>query len=129
MLDLALPIAVGNRCAIVLEHVVEIETKPVASGSNARVDDVEPELVEHGGRTREPVASWTRENQYRGGPAHTARVEGHQRLIRARIALREEPRMPSHFLRRVLQKVDGGEAPPGPLDVGFRYALLHQQPP
>ena len=46
MLDLRQPIAVGDRCAIVLEQMVQIEAEAIAGRSDASVDDVEPELIE-----------------------------------------------------------------------------------
>ena len=53
--DLADALAVGDRRAVVFEHVIEVEAEAVGGRRDARVDDVESQLVEHRGRAREAV--------------------------------------------------------------------------
>ncbi len=52
-----LPVLVGDRRAVVLEHVIQVQAEAIAGGRDPRIDDVEPELVEHRGGAREPMAA------------------------------------------------------------------------
>src|SRR5690606_40584425 len=45
----------GDRAAVALENTVRIEVLRLGDRHDARVDDREPELVEHGRRTHERV--------------------------------------------------------------------------
>src|SRR5215468_2552890 len=128
MLDLGESIAVGDRRAIVLEQMIEIQAEAIAGGSDARIDDVETELIEGGRGARKPVPAWAGEDQRGGGAAYAARVERHQRLIGGGIALGEQLRVPRDFLRRVLQEVSCSETLPHGGELGFRHAALEQRP-
>jgi hypothetical protein len=126
VLDLRQPVTVGDRRAIVLEQMVQVEAEAIAGGSDARVDDVEAELIEGGRGAREPVPAGARIDQCGAGAAHAARIERNQRLIGGGIALGQELRVPCDFLGGVLQEVARSEARPHRHDVFLRHAALEQ---
>ena len=61
-----------------------------------------------------------RVDQHRGGAAHAARLERHQRLVRGGVALGEQPRVPGDLLGGVLQEIAGREARPDGGDAPLR---------
>ena len=101
----------------VFEHVIEVEAEAVAGRRDARVDDVEAELVEHRGGAGEAVVAMRREREDGGGAALAARLHRDQRVFAAGLAVGEQLRVPGDFLGRVPQEVRGGEALPGARDL------------
>ena len=101
LLDLVDAIGVGDGRAVVFQHVVEVEAEAVGRGRDARVDDGQAQLVEHGGGAREAVAAVRRIDQDGGGAALAVRLHGHQRFIARR------RRAAAHS--RVNQAISSGE--------------------
>src|SRR5258708_39892989 len=117
MLDLGLAVLIRDRRAVVLEQMIEIQAEAVPGRGDARIDDVETELIERGRGAGEAMAARAREDQRRGRAADAARIERHERLIGRRIGPAEEPSVPGALLRGVLQGPAGGEAGPAPAGV------------
>ena len=46
---------IGDHRAVIFEHDVGFQAEAVGAGDQARVDDVEPHLIEHGGGAGEAV--------------------------------------------------------------------------
>ncbi len=109
--------------------MVEVQAEPITRGRNPRIHDVEPQLIEHSSGPGKPIPPRPRENQNRGSPPHTARIQRNERLIRPRIPLRQQARMPRHFFRRVLQEIRRREPRPGPRNIRLGHPALDQQPP
>ncbi len=102
MLDLALPVVVRDRFAVILEHVIQVEREAVARRGDSGVHDIQTQLIENGGGSAKPVTTRAREDQYGRGAAHTARIQSHHRFIRARVAFRQQSGVPGHLFGRVL---------------------------
>ena len=115
-LDLADALVVGDGRAVFFEHVVEVEAEAIAGGRDARVDDVEAELVEHRRGDGEAVVAMRRERQDGRGAALARGLHRDQRLFAAGLAVGEQLGVPGHFLGRVPQEVGGGEPFPGARD-------------
>ncbi len=88
LLDLVDPVGIGDRRAVVLEHVVDVETEAVLGGRDARIDDRQAELVEHRGGARKAVAAMRREDQHRRRAALAVRLDRDQRIVRGGVAER-----------------------------------------
>ena len=89
---------IADRRAVIFEQVIQIQAEPIAGGCDARIDDIQSELIEGGGGARKAVPARAREDQRRSRAAHARGVERHQRLIRAWFALGQQARMPGDLL-------------------------------
>src|SRR5258708_13413196 len=98
MLDLGLAVLIRDRRAVVLEQMIEIQAEAVPGRGDARIDDVETELIERGRGAGEAMAARAREDQRRGRAADAARIERHERLTGHRIALAKNPCVPASIL-------------------------------
>src|ERR1700733_15640903 len=105
MLDFVLPVIIGDGRAIILEHVIDVETEAVTGGRDARIDDGEAELIQYRGDARKAVAAQAPEDEHARGATNAARLERHEWLIGTHVALGEQPRVPCDFDRGMTQEI------------------------
>ena len=96
--------------------MIGVEREAVTDRGDAGLQNIEPELIEHGRRAREPVAPMRRIDHDRRRAALAVRLDGHQGLIAVSLTRRQGTRVPGDLLGRVAQEVDGRQARPGALD-------------
>ena len=125
VLDLLVALGIGDRRAVFFEHVINVDAVAIARRRDARIDDVEPELIEHGGGTRKAVLAVRSAGHDRGRAALALglhRHHGHIILLAGELA-----REPGDLLRRVPEKTAIGELLPDGVDVAGVEALRHEQ--
>ena len=73
--------AVGDGRAVFFEHEIEIEAEAVTCRGDPCVNNIEPELIEHGGRDGETVVAMRRKREDRRGAALQTALHGAERRI------------------------------------------------
>ena len=57
-LDFSLPILIGDGCAVILEDVIKAQREAIIGGRDARIHDVESQLVQNGRGAREALDAY-----------------------------------------------------------------------
>ena len=125
VLDLVEPSALADRAAVALEHAVSVEAR-LRERHDARVDDREAELVEHGCRAGERARFFRRVHGDGRQARHHDVVDVDGDRARA-AALDEHARVPRDLLGAVAQEVLLGEARPNRLVARALEAALREQ--
>ena len=94
--DLLLPLGVADGAAVVFQHQIEVERHVVVRGHDAGIHDVEPELVQQGGRPGEKPVLVERVDEHLRTAPLGLRPNRHQGQVLL-VGLEYQPALPGNL--------------------------------
>src|SRR5258708_6201758 len=99
------PRCVADHRAVLLEHAAGVEGITVPDRRDARIDDVETELVEYRGGACKTMATVWRVDQDRKGAAGRLRLDVNAGLLAVAVRARQHSGVARDLRRRIAQKI------------------------